>query len=126
MVYFRTVASSKIYIFTSYHKLFFQVFLRIKSTASLQNKFSFLLNHSCASKAGGVSRNCNLSFFGIFNPIFQKFAVSLIYLHMFTAKNSTSCLTKWKNMCGKLPSSYRYHGNNHITLLESKIRKKYI
>ena len=55
MVYFRTVASSKIYIFTSYHKLFFQVLLRMKSTASLQNIFSFLLNHSCASKVGGVS-----------------------------------------------------------------------
>ena len=123
MVYFRTVASSKIYIFTSYHKLFFRVLLRMKSTASLQNIFSFLLNHSCASKVGGVSRKWNLSFFGIFNPIFQKFAVNLIYLRMFTAKNSTSCLTKWKNMCGKLPSSYRYHGNNHIALLETKIRK---
>ena len=64
-----------------------------------------------------------MSFFGIFNPIFQKLAVSLIYLHMFTAENSTSCLTKWKNMCGKLPSSYRYHGNNQIALLETKIRK---
>ena len=57
MVYFRIVASSNIYIFTSYHKLFFQVLLRMKSTASLQNIFSFLLNHSCASKVGGVSRN---------------------------------------------------------------------
>ena len=57
MVYFRTVASSKIYIFTPYHQLFFQVLLRMKSTVSLQNIFSFLLNHSCVLKVGGVSRN---------------------------------------------------------------------
>ena len=55
MDYFCTIVSSKIYIyiFMSYHKLFFQVLLRMKSTASLQNIFSFLLNHSCASKVDG-------------------------------------------------------------------------
>ena len=55
--FFCLIASSKIYIFMSYHKLFFQVLLRIKSTSSLQNIFSFLLNHSCASKLGGISSN---------------------------------------------------------------------
>ena len=35
MDYICTVAASKIYIFMSYCKLFFQVLLRIKSTASL-------------------------------------------------------------------------------------------
>ena len=89
MVYFCTVASSKIYIFMS------EIVLSSIAQGEVYSKnvkhIQFSVKSQLCFKGGwGIKELKFVVFFGIFNPIFQKFAVSLIYLHMFTAKNCTS------------------------------------
>ena len=61
-----------------------------------------------------------------FLPDIPNSAIKWTYLHNFAAKNCTSCLTEWKKTCGKLPSSYRYHGNNHVPLFKNQNSRKHI
>ena len=122
MDYFCTIAASNLYILISYCKLFFQVLLScsgesLQQACQTNSKFSFLL--LCFKGVWGIKVS-KFVFFRQFNIRFQRLAVSWAYVLSFTTKHSTSCLTVCKNMCGKLPFSYRYHGNNHIIIIISK------
>ena len=54
-----------------------------------------------------------MPFSGIFQWIQKLFAVTLTYLHTTKFYSEMSKFIKWRNMCGKLASYGRYHGNRN-------------